>query len=122
MRRTPLVGSAAAAAVVLSVAATAAASAPPVGPLPAGPRSTLTTPKGELLAVALPHRSGGRVWRIARPFDSTVLQEVTEGTVGLHVVLVFKTSRAGQTTLAFALTRGETAKALESRTFKVVVR
>lgn len=110
------------AAAVLSTAAAAVAEAPPVGPLPAGPRSTVTTPRGELFAIALPNRSGGRVWRIARPFDSTVLHEVSEGSVGPHVVLVFKTTRAGQTTLALALTRGETPKALEARTFNVVVR
>jgi len=111
------------AAVVLSTAAAAVASAPPVGPLRAGPHSTVTTPTGEAFAIALPNRSGGRVWRIARPFDSTVLHdEVSEGNVGAHVVLVFKTTSPGQTTLALALTRGETSRALESRTFKVVVR
>src|SRR5262249_7630884 len=110
------------AAVVLSTAAAAVASGPPVGPLRAGPHSTVTTPTGEAFAIALPNRSGGRVWRIARPFDSTVLHEVSEGNVGAHVVLVFKTTRAGQTTLALALTRGETPKALEARTFNVVVR
>jgi len=110
------------AAVVLSTAAAAVASAPRVGPLPAGPRSTVTISRGEPFAIALPNRSGGRVWRIARPFDSTVLHEVSEGKVGVHVVLVFKTTSPGQTTLALALTRGETSKALESRTFKVVVR
>jgi hypothetical protein len=36
--------------------------------------------------------------------------------------LVFKTTRVGRVTLAFALTRGETAQALESRTFKVLVK
>jgi hypothetical protein len=80
------------------------------------------TRAGELVAVALPHRSGGRAWRIARAFDSSVLHEVSEADVGSNVVLVFKTTRAGKARLAFALTRGETRKALESRTFDVRVR
>jgi len=62
------------------------------------------------------------VWRIARAFDSTILYEVSEANVGSSVVLVFRARHAGHATLAFALTRGETAKALESRTFLVRVR
>jgi hypothetical protein len=110
------------AAVAATTAAGARATAPPVGPLPAGPTTTVVTSSGELVAVALPHRSGGRVWRIARAFDSKVIRQVSEADVGSNVVLVFKTARAGNVKLAFALTRGETAKALESRTFNVRVR
>jgi hypothetical protein len=110
------------AAAAAATAVVAGASAPPVGPLPAGPAATVVTDAGELVGVALPRRSGGRAWRIARSFDSTVLHEVSEANVGSSVVLVFKTTRAGTVTLAFALTRGETAKAFESRTFKVRVR
>jgi hypothetical protein len=102
--------------------ATARATAPPVGVLPAGPTATVATHAGELVAVALPSRPRGRVWRVARAFDSTVLHEVSEANVGSSVVLVFETVRAGSVTLRFALTRGETAKALESRTYKVQVR
>ena len=101
---------------------TANATAPPVGPLPPGPTTTVVTRAGELVAVALPHRPGGRAWRIARAFDASILHEVSEADVGPNVVLVFKTTRAGKARLAFALTRGETAKALESRTFDVRVR
>jgi hypothetical protein len=110
------------AAVASAAAAGARATAPPVGPLPAGPTATVATSTGELVAVALPHRSGGRVWRIARAFDSSILHEVSEADVGSNVVLVFKTTHAGNVSLRFALTRGETAKALESRTFRVHVR
>jgi len=98
------------------------ASSPPVGPLPAGPHATLTTKAGELVAVALPHRSGGRVWRIARPFDGSVLREISETDVGSNVVIVFKALRSGAATLSYALTRGETTKALEARTFAVRIR
>ena len=95
---------------------------PPVGPLPAGPTSTIDTQKGQLVAFALPHRSAGRVWRVARKFDAKVVQQVTEGDVGPGVVLVFKATGKGTTTVVFGLTRGETAKAYESRRFTVRVR
>ena len=110
-------------AALAGTAATATrASSPPIGPLPAGPHATLTTKAGELVAVALPHRSGGRVWRIARPFDGSVLREVSEADVGSNVVIVFKSLRSGAVTLSYALTRGETTKALEARTFAVRIR
>ena len=95
---------------------------PPVGPLPAGPTSTIDTQKGQLVAFALPHRSAGRVWRVARKFDAKVVQQVTEGDVGPSVVLVFKATGKGTTTVVFGLTRGETAKAYESRRLTVRVR
>jgi hypothetical protein len=118
--RSRLVSLVAAGAAASAVAAHA--STTPVGPLPAGPTATVATQHGELVAVALPHRSGGRSWRIARAFDSTVVRQVSEADVGPNVVLVFKTVNPGRTTLAFALTRGETAKAYEARRYKVQVR
>ena len=108
-----------AAAVALAAAAASRASSPPVGPLPAGPRTTITTKKGELVAVALPRRTGGLVWRIARAFDGTKLRQVSEADVGANVVLVFKAVRAGKATVAVALTKGERTKALAARTFEV---
>ena len=110
-------------ALALAAPATAGrASAPPVGPLPPGPTATVATRAGELVAVALPHRSDGRSWRIARAFESSVLREASEADVCSNVVIVFKATGAGSATLRFALTRGETSKALESRTFVVRVR
>jgi hypothetical protein len=99
----------------------ALASAPPVGPLPAGPTSSIRTTKGQLVAFALPARSGGRVWRIARNARPAVLREVSEADVGRSVVLVFAATGRGTTTIAFGLTRGETAKAYESRRYTVTV-
>jgi hypothetical protein len=123
LRRRHAVGSclAVAAAVAAIVVGAAFASAPPVGPLPAGPSSTIKTTKGQLVAFALPHRSGGRVWRVARPFNSSVLRQVSEADVGKQVVLVFQATGSGTTTVAFGLTRGETAKAYESRRYTVSV-
>ena len=106
----------------VTAAAVARASAPPVGPLPPGYKAAIATRAGELVAVALPHRSGGRVWRIARAFDGKIVHQVTEADVGTNVVLVFKADGRGSTTLVFALTKGETAKALDARTFAVTVR
>jgi hypothetical protein len=103
-------------------AAATHASSPRIGPLPPGPHATVTTKAGELVAVALPHRSRGRVWRIARPFNGSVLREVSEADVGSNVVIVFKAVRPGALTLSYALTRGETTKALEARTFAVRIR
>ena len=113
----------AAASVLAGAAAmSTSASSPPIGPLPPGAHATVTTKAGQLVAVALPHRSGGRVWRIARPFDGSVLREVSEADVGSNVVIVFKAVRPGALTLSYALTRGETTKALEARTFTVRIR
>ena len=104
------------------VAGSGFASAPPVGPLPSGPRSAIQTRTGELVAFALPHRAGGRVWRIARSVDSQILRQVSEADVGNQVVLVFKAAGPGTAEVAFGLTRGERPKAFESRRFTVSVR
>ncbi len=109
-------------AIACVFAAVAAADSTPVGPLPSGPVSTIRTQTGQLVAFALPHRSNGRVWRIARPVSPKVLVEVNEADVGANVVLVFKVTGTGETTVSFGLTRGETAKAYESRQFTVQVR
>ena len=116
----------AAAAIVVACTATlvgsAVASAPPVGPLPAGPSSSIVTTKGQLVSIALPHRSGGKVWRIAQNANPKVLAQVTEGDVGPTVVLVFKATGSGTTTIKLGLTVGEKTKAYESRTYVVRVR
>jgi hypothetical protein len=97
------------------------ADSPPVGALPSGPTSIIQTQKGQLVAFALPKRSAGRVWRIARRFDAAVVRQVSEADVGKSVVLVFRATGDGTTTVAFGLTRGETSKAFESRRFTVRV-
>jgi hypothetical protein len=111
-----------AAALALTCAAAANASAPPVGALPAGPTSAIQTNRGELVAVALPHRTGGRVWRIARAFNPAVLKQVSEANVGANIVLVFRAVGSGTTTLMFGLTRGEQTTANQSRRFSIEVR
>ncbi len=104
-------------------AAVAFADSTPIGPLPAGPGATIDVQHGELVALALPQRSAGRVWRVARPFDAKVLRQVSEANVGASTVLVFRARNAGRTTVSIALTKGDaSAKALESRRFVVRVR
>ena len=112
---------AAAAAVAATFVTPGRADSPPVGALPNGPTSIIQTQKGQLVALALPKRSAGRVWRIARRFDAAVVRQVSEADVGTTVVLVFRATGNGTTTVAFGLTRGETSKAFESRRFTVRV-
>ncbi len=98
------------------------AAAPPVGALPNGPVSTIVTTKGEYVAFALPEHSGGLVWRVARPFKAGVLDQVREQSgVGGSVVIVFKATGVGSTSISYGLTRGEREKAFQSRRFIVRV-
>jgi hypothetical protein len=117
----PAVG-AAVAVTLVAIAGAGTASSPPVGALPSGPTSTIQTQRGQLVAFALPHRPNGRVWRIARTIDSSVLVQLSEGDVGSSVVLVFKATGKGTAKVSFALTRGERPKAYEARRFVVNVR
>ena len=104
-------------------AAAALADSTPIGPLPTGPTAAIEVQRGELVALALPYRNAGRVWRIARPLNGNVVRQVSEANVGSSVVLVFRASGSGTTTIAMALTKSDTAsKALESRRFRVRVR
>lgn len=97
----------------------------PIGPLPAGPTSTITTAPRRLVAIALPRsaKSSGLSWRIARAFDAKVVREVTEADVGSTVVVVYRAGARGRATLRYALTRGDTSpKAVAAATFTIVVR
>jgi hypothetical protein len=94
----------------------------PVGPLPAGPVTSTTTKPGLLVAVALPRprRSSGLVWRVARRYDSRVVRQISEADVGNSVVLVYKVVGRGNTSLVFALTRGDASpKAAKAATHKI---
>ena len=96
--------------------------AAPVGPLPAGPTATTTTKPGLLVAVALPHAApkSGLVWRIARRYNSKIVRQISEADVGRSVVLVFKVVGRGDTSLVFALTRGDASRrAVKAATHKI---
>jgi hypothetical protein len=105
----------------LIFAATAVAAAPPVGPLPAGPTTVMTTTRGELVAIALPAQANGRVWRLKGSIDTRVVREVHEANIGSTVVIVFKATGRGTTTLSYGSTRGETAKAYAAKRFRITV-
>ena len=113
---------AAAATVAVVLAGPGAATAPPVGPLPPGPTSTIQTTKGQLVAMALPNRPNGRVWRVAAAINAKVIRQVSEGNVGKSVVVVYEAVGSGSATVTFALTRGETAKVYEARRYSVKVK
>ena len=109
----------------LAIATAAHGSSTPIGLLPAGPVSTVTTSPNQFVAVALPHASSksGLVWRLARRYDSNVVREVSETDVDANVVLVFRVLSRGKTSLIFGLTRGDTAsKAVKSATHVIVSR
>src|ERR1700704_2028363 len=85
----------------LALTATAVAAAPPVGPLPAGPTTQITTKRGELVAIALPGQPNGRVWRLKGSIDTRVVREVREADVGSTVVIVFAATGPGTTKLSY---------------------
>ena len=111
----------AASLVAALVAGVASASAPPVGPLPRGPVTAISVARGQLFSIALAKPASGRVWRIARPYDDTVVAEVSEGVQRGAIVVVYRAVHPGRTTIVYALTVGERTKALQARTFKVGV-
>ena len=106
----------------LAVIAGARADSTPVGPLPSGSVSTITTSPNQLVGVALPHaaKHSGLVWRLARRYDEDVVRQTSEADVGANDVLVFKVVGRGDTALVFALTHGDTsAKAVRAATHRI---
>jgi hypothetical protein len=99
----------------------AVASAPPVGPLPKGPVTSISTSKGSLVSVALQSRVG-KSWRLARAVNAHVLVQVSEANVGNAVVIVYRAVGTGSVSVRYGLTRGEQRKAFASATFDVRVR
>jgi predicted secreted protein len=109
-------------AVASVLVAPALASAPPVGKLPPGPTKTLTVRAKQSFWVALPKSTvAGRVWRLARPYDSRIVREVREGGGGTSVWIVYKSLRPGTTRIVYALTLGERSHAYAARRFVVHV-
>jgi len=107
---------------MLVAAGAGRATATPVGKLPPGSKATTTTKPGLLVAVALPQasRASGLVWRVARPYSGTVVRQLSEADVGGSVVLVFRVVGRGETSLVFALTRGDASpKAVKAVTHKI---
>jgi hypothetical protein len=97
------------------------ASAPPVGPLPRGAVTSISTPKGSLVSVALPTRTG-KSWRLARTVNAHVLVQISEANVGSAIVIVYRAVGQGSVSVRYGLTIGEQRKAYASATFDVRVR
>lgn len=108
-------------AVALAAAAAGRSSAPPVGPLPAGPLTTIEVKSGLLFAIALPRPADGLTWRGARPSDAAIARPLDEGELNGTIVFTYRAGHVGKTTVVYALTKGETAKAFAARSFAVVV-
>ena len=109
LRRTLLAG-----ALVALITTPALADSTPIGALPKGPVATVTTHRGLLVAVALPHPADkGLVWRLARRVDSKVMREVSEADVGKNVVVVFAVTGKGRASIVYALTRGDSSSKAE---------
>jgi len=103
----------------------ATADSTPVGRLPKAPVTTLSTTKGSLFSIAVPSQRPptGLVWRIARPLNSAVVRQVTEGDVSGTTVLVFRTVGKGKASIVLALTKGETSpKAVSAVRYTVTSR
>lgn len=105
----------------LALGASAQASAPPVGPLPKGPVTTIQVQVGLLFAIALPRPGNGLAWRGARQSDATIARPLDEVEVNGNIVFTYRAGHPGSTTVVYALTRDETEKALQARYFDVVV-
>ena len=109
------------AALVACVSA-AFASSTPVGTLPKGPVTTVTVRAGQNFEITLPKSTvKGRVWRVARPYSAKVVKEVGEGESGSSVWVKYRAVTPGTTKVVYAVTRGETAKAYASHTFRITV-
>jgi hypothetical protein len=100
------------------------ASAPPVGPLPPGQITRISAARGTLVAVALPGQpsSSGLVWRLARTVNVKVLRQTAEHNIGRDVIVIYKAVAAGEATVAYGLTKGETRKAFKAVTYKIRIR
>ena len=102
----------------------ALADSTPVDRLPPGPAVRVEATRNTLVAIALPRpkRTGGLVWRLARPVDRAVAREVSEGEVGDTIVVVFRAVGRGSVTVRYALTRGDASSvAVASRTTHLTV-
>ena len=109
------------AATLTAFTLSASASAPPVGPLPKGPVTSIQVEHGQLFALVLPKPGNGYTWRGAKNTNVNVAKPLDEGELNGNIVLVYKALKAGKTTIAYGLTKGETKKAYKSQTFQVTV-
>lgn len=109
-------------AVAALVTATARASAPPVGPLPRSPVTTITTFTEELFALALPIGQSGLTWRGAGNTNVHVARPLSEAEVGNVIVFVYLAVKPGTALVSYGLTHGETRKAYRAARYRILVK
>lgn len=97
------------------------ATAPPVGPLPRGPATTIELAPGLLFSIVLPRPAAGFSWRGARLSDALVARPLDEGELNGNVVFVYRAESVGETTVVYALTKDERPEASAARFFSIVV-
>jgi hypothetical protein len=101
----------------------ARATAPPIGPLPPGPTTTIVTQTQELVALALPRGQSGLVWRAAPPYDPRVVRPYAEQDIAKNLtVLVYLARRPGTAELRFGLTDDDHPKAYRAARYHVIVK
>lgn len=111
------------AAALAAVGSSARGTAPPIGPLPPGPTTTVITYTQELIAIALPRGESGLVWRAAPPYDATVVRPYAEQDIAKNLtVLVYLARRAGTADLRFAMTNDDHARVYRAARYHVIVR
>ena len=111
-----------AAAVAATLAGSSSASAPPIGPLPKSPVTTIHTVTQELIGIPLPRGSSGLVWRAAPPYDASVVRPYAEQDVAKNItVLVYLAVAPGTAHLNFGLTYDEHAKVYRAARYVIVV-
>jgi hypothetical protein len=90
-------------------------------PTPGGAGDDVHVRHGLLFAIALPRPAAGLTWRGARLSDATVARPLDEGELNHNIVFTYRAGETGTTTVVYALTRDETAKAFQARYFKITV-
>lgn len=112
-----------AAAALTTIGGSARASAPPIGPLPPGPTTTITTHTQDLIAIALPRGASGLVWRAAPPYDPTVVRPYAEQDITKNLtILVYLARRPGTANLRFGLTNDDHPKVYRAARYHVIVK
>jgi len=101
--------------------ASARATAPPVGPLPKGPVTSIRVQHGELFALVVPRPGPGLSWRGAGHSDPAIARPLDEAELKGNVVFVYRAVRAGRTTVVYALTRDEQPAVRNARYFAITV-
>ncbi len=105
----------------IAAGASARAGAPPVERVPNGRLATLVTTRGESVAIVLPHRRTGLVWRLESHVDAHVLRRRAEVHAGYHTVVLYEAVGSGVVKLVYGLNRGDCRQAIQGRRFLVFV-